>query len=75
MPVHLLAFPDESDFSSKLLSAKPNRVDVEIVRQRNNICHGNIFEFINRDLGRPNAFFTPECLQELGEVLLELSHA
>lgn len=75
MPVHLLAFPGEADFAGKLASAKPNRVDVEIVRQRNNICHGNIFEFINRDLGPQNAFFTPECLRELADVLLEMSHA
>lgn len=74
MPVHLLAFPGETDFAEKLASVKPNKVDVEIVRQRNNICHGNIFEFINRDLGPNDAFFTPECLRVFADALLEMSH-
>ncbi|MDS0862661.1 hypothetical protein NUV25_33695 [Burkholderia pseudomultivorans] len=73
MPVSALAFPGESDFLQKLTTSKPNRVDVEIVRQRNNICHGNIFEFINRDLGPENSFFTPECLRSLAYTLLEVS--
>lgn len=75
MPVNTLAFPGESDFLEKLLTSKSDRVDVEIVRQRNNICHGNIFEFINRDLGPENSFFTPECLRPLAFTLLDVSHA
>lgn len=73
MPVEKLAFEDESNFFEKLRSAKPARVDVEIVRLRNNICHGNIFEFINRELGEGNNFFTPECLRELAASLLVIS--
>jgi len=41
---------------------------------RNNICHGNIYEFINRELGPENSFFTPECLRELSETLLKISY-
>lgn len=73
MPVEALAFPGEADFLDKLKTAKPNRVDVEVVRQRNNICHGDIFEFINRDLGPENTFFTPECVRPLAFTLIEVS--
>jgi hypothetical protein len=73
LPVEKLAFPGEGNFFDKLQSAKPCRVDVEVVRMRNNICHGNVFEFINRELGEGNHFFTPECLRELAISLLEIS--
>ena len=73
MPVEKLAFMDESDFFEKLRSAKPSRTDVEIVRLRNNICHGDVFEFINQDLGEGNHFFTPECLRDLAGSLLGVS--
>lgn len=74
MPVDALAFPGEQNFREKLISEKPNRIDVEIVRQRNNICHGNIFEFINRELGPENSFFTPESLKPLAFMLLEVAN-
>lgn len=73
MSVSALGFPGESDFLQKLTTSKSNRVDVEVVRQRNNICHGNIFELINRDLGPENSLFTPECLRPLVYILLEVS--
>jgi hypothetical protein len=73
MPVEALAFPGETDFLAKLATEKPNRIDVEVVRQRNNLCHGNVFEYINRELGPDIALFTPECLRELAEVLLGVS--
>jgi hypothetical protein len=73
LPVEKLAFAGESNFFDKLISAKPCQVDVEIVRMRNNICHGNVFEFINREQGNGNHFFTPECLRELANSLLEIS--
>lgn len=72
MPVHCLAFPNEQNFNQKLQSQKPNRVDVEIVKQRNNICHGNILEFVNRDLGKENSFFTPVSLRQLSFELLDI---
>ena len=74
MPVDALAFPGEENFREKLTSEKPSRIDVEIVRQRNNICHGNIFEFINRELGPENSFFTPESLKPLAFTLLKVAH-
>ena len=73
MPVEALAFPDEVDFLAKLATDKPNRIDVEVVRQRNNLCHGNVFEYINRELGPGMAIFTPECFRDLAEVLLGVS--
>ena len=75
MPVGLLAFPNEDNFQEKLNSQKPNRIDVEIVRLRNNICHGNIAEFINTDLGPENSFFTPFSLQLTAETLLSICFA
>ncbi len=73
MPINLLAFPGEEDFFEKLQSQKPNRIDVEVVRLRNNICHGNIAEFINADLGPENSFFTPMSLAPIADQLLEIS--
>ena len=73
MPVEKLAFAGESNFFEKLQSEKPARVDVAIVRLRNDICHGNVFEFINREPGEGNYFFTPEYLRDLVASLLETS--
>lgn len=73
MPVEKLAFAGEINFFEKLHSEKPDRIDVEIVRLRNDICHGNVFEFINRELGEENHFFTPECLRDLAVSLLDIS--
>ena len=73
MPVEFLAFPNENDFLAKLATQKLNRIDVELVRQRNNICHGNIFEYINEELGEEDRFFTPECLRDTANVLIELA--
>lgn len=75
IPITVLAFPDEIDFDQKLESQKPNRVDVEIVRNRNNICHGNILEFVNRDLGEENSLFTPVSLRILAFTLIDISGA
>jgi hypothetical protein len=73
MPVKYLAFNEETDFFARLSSEKPNRVDVEIVRLRNNICHGNILEFVNVDLGPENSFFSPEMLRTVTEKVLAIS--
>ncbi len=75
VPVSVLAFPNETDFDQKLNSQKPNRIDVEVVRYRNNICHGNILEFVNRTLGPENSFFTPVSLRSLAFALLDISGA
>jgi len=73
VPIELLAFPDEDDFEGKLASVKPNIRHVEIVRVRHNLCHGNILEFVNTELGEDNAFFTPECCSTLAVELLDVS--
>ncbi|AXP79707.1 hypothetical protein CJ739_610 [Mariniflexile rhizosphaerae] len=73
LPIEALAFPNETDFIEKLESVKPNIKMVEIVRHRNNICHGNILEFINTELGKGNSFFTPVSLRILCFELLSIS--
>jgi len=70
LPVAKLAFPDERDFAAKLSGRTPY---VEIVRARHNLCHGNVLEWVNRELGQENAFFTPECLRPLTGILLEVA--
>ena len=75
LPVNKLAFPEETDFIQKLESVKPNIRNVEIVRVRHNLCHGNILEYINKDLGGDNYFFTPECCLKLAMQLLIVSRA
>lgn len=70
LPVDKLAFPDEADFGSKIRS---NQHHAEIVRVRHNLCHGNVLEWINRELGDSNSFFTPECVRPLTQQLLALS--
>lgn len=73
MPVQALQFPGEVDFLAKLNTVKPNVVYVEVVRHRNNICHGDIFEFINRERGPENSFFTPESIRPLAFTLIDVS--
>ncbi|MBM2321019.1 MULTISPECIES: hypothetical protein [Marivita] len=73
LEVKYLSFNEEMHFFENLNSAKPNLRDVEIVRLRNNICHGNITDFINRDLGVENSYFSPEMLKETTEKVLAIS--
>jgi hypothetical protein len=73
LPVKYLAFNEEQTFFENLASVKPNRTDVEIVRLRNNICHGNVMEFVNTDLGPRNSFFSPDLLQQVTEKVLAIS--
>lgn len=73
MPMRYLAFNDEDDFLANLTSEKPNKVDVGIVRLRNNICHGNVIDFVNVDLGPDNSYFSPELLKTVTEQVLTIS--
>ncbi|OTG90220.1 hypothetical protein [Acinetobacter sp. ANC 3832] len=73
IPINFFKLPNEADFEQNLISKKPNLKYVEIVRVRHNLAHGNIFEFINKELGENNMFFTPECCKELTENLYEIS--
>lgn len=73
LPVEALAFPGEDDFSEKLVTSKKDRRDVEVVRLRNNVCHGNIFEFITPKDGDVDAYFVPDSLKGISAVLLGVS--
>ncbi len=73
MPVNSLKFPNENNFEANLDSKKPDLKHVEIVRVRHNLAHGNIFEYINSELGDDNLLFTPECCRELAEILYAIS--
>lgn len=66
LPIEALAFPEESLFSDNLNSKKPNKTNVEIVRIRHNLCHGNFLEYTNPE------FFTPECCRPLAHQLHDL---
>lgn len=69
----MLAFTSETDFDLKLLSKRPGLVNAEIVRVRHNLCHGNILEFRNSELGENNIFFTPECVRDIANELYQVS--
>lgn len=66
-----LIFPNEKDFYTRL---ETNNTPVELVRLRNNVCHGNFNEF-TQDLPGIGKFFTPECLRPTAAVLLGISYA
>lgn len=68
--VEILAFPGEVDFEEKL-NSKDKRV--ELVRVRNNLCHGNVFEYFQQVPETGETIFTPECLKGLASVLKEIS--
>ena len=72
LPIKALAFPEENLFLKNLNSKKPNKIDVEIVRIRHNLCHGNFLEYTNTELGEGNYFFTPECCRPLAHQLHDL---
>jgi hypothetical protein len=73
LPVEALAFPEEDNFIERLESKRPHQINTEVVRVRHNLCHGNILEYINTDLGQDYAFFTPECCKELAHLLYKVS--
>jgi len=73
LPITALAFPGENNFLEKLEGTRTSQVNVEVVRIRHNLCHGNILEYINTELGKDNAFFTPECCRELAYSLQAIS--
>ena len=73
LPIAALAFPGEESFLQKLVRPKKDREDVEIVRLRNNLCHGNIFEFVTPKSAGVDAYFTPDALGDVSSVLLGVS--
>lgn len=69
LPIESLVFPGEEHFEANLHT----KSHVEIVRIRHNLCHGNILEYVNTELGEDNAFFTPECCRGLANTLYAIS--
>jgi len=65
MPVERLAFNGETNFLEKI---RTNDQPAEIVRTRNNVCHGNVFEYIQEIDG--GAFFVPGNLTPVSEQVL-----
>ena len=63
-----LAFPAEYDFEANL----PTRQNVELVRVRHTLCHGNILEYVSAQEDMPS-FFTPECCRDLAITLDAIS--
>lgn len=65
MDVSILAFPNELDFLEKIKAGKPK---VELVRTRHNICHGNVFEYIQSSDGAEKTF-SPESMKATAAIL------
>jgi hypothetical protein len=70
--VDTLAFPGETDFLTKIQTNKPY---IELLRQRNNIAHGNVAEYFQTVPGTEDRFFTPECLRDLATTLHDITDA
>lgn len=68
MSIDALAFPGEQDFETNL----PTRQNVELVRVRHTLCHGNILEYVSAQEDLP-ALFTPECCRDLANKLHVIS--
>jgi hypothetical protein len=73
LPVESLAFPNETEFLERLERNGKSKTNVEVVRVRHNLCHGNILDYLNTELGEQNDIFTPECCKDLSYLLLEIS--
>lgn len=63
-----LAFPGEQDFEANLAT----RENVELVKVRHTLCHGNILEYVCLQEGL-SPFFTPECCRDLANTLHAIS--
>ncbi|WP_194725442.1 hypothetical protein [Noviherbaspirillum malthae] len=75
MRVELLAFPDEADFEEKLNTTGRKIRPVELVRVRNNLCHGNVFEYFTKVPDTEETIFTSECLRDLALTIQGISQA
>ena len=73
LPIDKLAFSNESDFLRNLKSSGSNQVNVEIVRNRHNVCHGNCADFVEAIPETDDSILTPECLRQLSTELLRIS--
>jgi hypothetical protein len=70
LDVGLLAFQNEADFTEKLGN---KRTPVELVRHRNNLCHGNVFEYIQEVPETGERIFIPEFLAPVASEIRDLS--
>lgn len=70
LDVGLLAFHNEDDFAQKLVN---KRTPVELIRHRNNICHGNVFEYIQTAPETGERIFIPEFLAPVASEIKDLS--
>lgn len=68
MPVIALAFEGEVDFVKKI---SDNKINAKIVHTRHNVCHGNIYEYVQTVGGEP--IFVPGNLTALSEEVLWVS--
>lgn len=74
LPISCLKFSHEQDFKQNLYSVKPNIVNVEIVRVRNNICHGNLLEYILKTDTDGEGAFDPVLMKDLALDLVYISY-
>ncbi|NYS61639.1 hypothetical protein [Vreelandella salicampi] len=72
LKIEILAMEGEEEFERKMALGQKRREHVEIVRLRNNLCHGNVKEFFTHIEGQ-GTFFTPEALKKACEQLLNVS--
>lgn len=68
LPINQLSFPEEKDFGDKLNNKK---TPVELVRVRNNICHGNIIEYVQEHAGAK--IFIPEYLSNVSDIVQNIA--
>jgi hypothetical protein len=72
IPVGSLAFPEESDFLEKLKESKKEKENVDIVKLRHDLCHGNITNYIRHD-PTVGSFFVPDLLREIAGMVRIIS--
>lgn len=72
LKIEILAMEGEEEFERKMALGQQRREQVEIVRLRNNLCHGNVKEFFTH-IDDQGTFFTPEALKKVCEQLLNIS--
>jgi hypothetical protein len=69
LPISKLSFPDEDIVE---VITKRNATS-QIVKVRNDLCHGNVHQFVQNISGSDEKLFTPECTRELAEALMKIS--
>lgn len=70
LDVGLLAFQNEDDFAQKIGN---KRTPVELVKHRNNLCHGNVFAYIQTVPETGERIFIPEFVAPVASEIKNLS--